>query len=626
MNVNLHPAVAETKAPQFSGGNSTALDQWRGLALVCVLVSHGFYFTNRVYGIGRVGVNLFFFISGVLVFRSLTSLRAATAWELTLQFWKRRARRLYPALVAYVVAMIPIEYVFRSMPGAISPTMTNYWHGAPFVLLYTIDFWPPNTTTAASLNHLWSLACEMQFYLLGPIIFLLGGKTQARRKFVWGALLVMLVASGFIGALLDPREQYKYQFEIAVWPMMLGYCCEYRKDLFQRVPAKWFRWIIVTGLIAFGAITLLMLCGLKMKKPVIAIGTFAFVPCFLAYIGNRTLGGPIGRAMTWLGERTYSIYLWQQLFTICNYLPTMLHPVGAIAAAFVGGAWFRWFERPFLSAKRQNVVVAPKSPRTRRCLWIVGLALALALVVSVILALIARRQYAETLTAKVWPTSQFIVPKLNISNSEPKSILLLGDSRIADWSCPAIEGRPVVNAGFRGITSAQLAMACREILPQTRPQVIVIQVGINDLKLLGVRPDLGDAVTSNCVSNILTIVTECRRTGARVVVTPVWPVGKVTLARRLVWSAAVDPAVAETNARLLRLLANEDGVYVVDLFLELTRGLSKENRERLYCDTLHLKPETYARLSVLLAEIVKARMGDSEGTARPDAVNLSPGP
>ena len=49
---------------------SIALDQWRGLALVLVLISHGFFFTDRVNGIGRVGVNLYFFISGILVFRT----------------------------------------------------------------------------------------------------------------------------------------------------------------------------------------------------------------------------------------------------------------------------------------------------------------------------------------------------------------------------------------------------------------------------------------------------------------------------------------------------------------------------------------------------------------------------
>ncbi len=349
-------------APQTSrsgGGNSTALDQWRGLALLFVLISHGFYFTGRVYGIGRVGVNLFFFISGVLVFKSLTSHRDATGWGRTLHFWSRRARRLYPALAAYVLAMIPIVFVLRNVPGAVTPGMSAYLHGVPFAMIYAINYWPPDS--ALSLGHLWSLACEMQFYLLGPVIFLLGGKTPARRNWVWGVLLLALVSWGFVGGAL--LGKYKYHFEIAVWPMMLGFCCEYRKDLFQHVPAKWFHGIIITSLVAFGAMTLLMLCGLEMKMLVIAIGTFAFVPCFLAYIGNKTLGGPVGRAMTWLGERTYSIYLWQQPFTICNYLPTMLHPVGAVVATFIGGIWFRFFERPFLSAKRRDVTTAPKFPR-----------------------------------------------------------------------------------------------------------------------------------------------------------------------------------------------------------------------------------------------------------------------
>ena len=248
-----------------------------------------------------------------------------------------------------------------------------------------------------------------------------------------------------------------------------------------------------------------------------------------------------------------------------------------------------------------------------------------ALALSLTFMLFLRHHYAETLAAKVWPAERFTVRVAGTAVPGSRTVLLMGDSRMADWGLPQVENWRVLNAGLPGVTTAQLASCCRAILNQVQPQVVVIQIGINDLKLLGVRPDLGDAVTGNCVSNILTIVTECRRAGARVVVTPVWPVGKVTLARRLVWSIAVDPTVAETNARLRRLLANEDGVYVVDLFLELTRGLSKENREQLYRDTLHLKPETYARLSVLLAETVKTRMGDSERTVRPDTVNLSPG-
>src|SRR5438105_9675713 len=89
-------------------GNSAALDQWRGLALVLVLISHAFYYTGRVHGSGRVGVNLFFFISGILVFRSLSKEKATSKWKRGAEFWKRRLIRLYPALLTYVVAVIPL--------------------------------------------------------------------------------------------------------------------------------------------------------------------------------------------------------------------------------------------------------------------------------------------------------------------------------------------------------------------------------------------------------------------------------------------------------------------------------------------------------------------------------------
>ena len=58
---------AASPSADAAAGNSAALDQWRGLALVLVLISHGLFFTSRVPGervpgLGRVGVNLFFFI------------------------------------------------------------------------------------------------------------------------------------------------------------------------------------------------------------------------------------------------------------------------------------------------------------------------------------------------------------------------------------------------------------------------------------------------------------------------------------------------------------------------------------------------------------------------------------
>jgi peptidoglycan/LPS O-acetylase OafA/YrhL/lysophospholipase L1-like esterase len=595
MNTTPQPAAAETKVSPAITSNSTALDQWRGLALVLVLISHGFYFTGRVYGIGRVGVNLFFFISGVLVFKSLTSHRDATGWERTRHFWVRRLRRLYPAMIAYVLVMVPIVYVLRNVPGAVTASMSDYLKSAPFALTYAINYWPESS--AWSLGHLWSLACETQFYMLAPVIFLLGGKTFAQRNLVWGAWLLALAAWGFIGGTLYP--DYKYHFEIAVWPMMLGFICEYRKDVFQKIPAKWFGGIIVAGIMAFLVMTAIMLCGYAMKYFVIAIGTFAFIPCFLAYVGSRTLGGPLGRTMTWLGERTYSIYLWQEPLTICNYLPTVLHPLGAVVATVVGGVWFRFFERPFLSTKRQQVAKVSEFSKKKKIgpplVWGAGILLVLAIV----LGFAAREQYASALAMKVFPQDKAPL-QLNAAGSGP--ILLLGDSRVAAWNCSDIAGQRVINGGFPGITSAQLAGGCDRILKDTHPKIVVVQVGINDLKLIGVRPQWREMIVSNCVSNILSIVDSSKQAGAHVMVTAIWPAGRPGLMRRFVWNEEVNAAVAETNLRLQHALVGESNAALVDLFGEMTKGLPDSEVENLYADTLHLKPGAYAQLTPWLAK------------------------
>lgn len=99
---------------------------------------------------------------------------------------------------------------------------------------------------------------------------------------------------------------------------------------------------------------ILMLFGVETKVLVIAVGALLLAPCLLAYLFGRPTPGITGRMMKWMGERTYSIYLWQQPFTICNFLPDTLQPVGALISVAVGGVWFHFFERPFLSAGRRK--------------------------------------------------------------------------------------------------------------------------------------------------------------------------------------------------------------------------------------------------------------------------------
>ena len=328
---------------------SIALDQWRGLALALVLISHGFFFTDRVNGLGRVGVNLFFFISGILVFRSLSRARAASPWERTRSYWWRRLRRLYPALAAYVLAMLPLAWLLQHRPNLPPNSDFDFYLKALPPVLASVGNYFENIPW--SLGHLWSVACEMQFYLLAPLIFIAGGVLERQRNLVFGILLAVLAGLGMAQPFVGLG---KYHFEFAVWPMMLGFCCEHKRDWFRRIPSRFATLIFWFGTGAGGLSLLLMFFGLEMKLAVVATGTLLLAPCLLAYLLGRSMPGMPGRWLKCLGERTYSIYLWQEPLTICNYLPYLLQPAGALVSVAVGGAWFYFFERPFLSASRRK--------------------------------------------------------------------------------------------------------------------------------------------------------------------------------------------------------------------------------------------------------------------------------
>jgi lysophospholipase L1-like esterase len=72
-----------------------------------------------------------------------------------------------------------------------------------------------------------------------------------------------------------------------------------------------------------------------------------------------------------------------------------------------------------------------------------------------------------------------------------------------------------------------------------RPEVVIIQAGINDLKLLGPRPDLRLKIVSTASENLSTLIKQCVDLRCKVLILLTWPPGKPELLRRLVWSATI---------------------------------------------------------------------------------------
>jgi peptidoglycan/LPS O-acetylase OafA/YrhL len=155
-------------------GHQPALDGVRGLAWLTVFLAHGVHIGR--FAIGQVAMFVFFALSGFLITELLYEEYAKSGRISLRNFCARRALRLLPALVVFLGAWLLVVLIFHgdsftttvpgggSMPG-VDPVAALEGVGA--ALGYVTNwFYTFNIINGyVPLGHLWSLAVEEQFYL-----------------------------------------------------------------------------------------------------------------------------------------------------------------------------------------------------------------------------------------------------------------------------------------------------------------------------------------------------------------------------------------------------------------------------------------------------------------------------
>jgi len=134
-------------------------------------------------GGGRLGVDVFFVISGFLITGLLVREAERTGRVRLAAFYARRARRILPAATVVLVAALaatavlaPQALASTGRDGLAAALQVANWRSA---LADPVDLHPD--AAASPLLHYWSLAVEEQFYLLWPPLVLLA-LTVARRR------------------------------------------------------------------------------------------------------------------------------------------------------------------------------------------------------------------------------------------------------------------------------------------------------------------------------------------------------------------------------------------------------------------------------------------------------------
>ena len=159
----------------------------RAVAVVLVLI---FHFDNQILISGYIGVDIFFVMSGYLI--SMIALKRVDSIKSLKQFYIKRVMRIYPVLlfISFIVifALSLVEYLELETLKMLRDTITfNSNFQAEKI---NADYFGNNDNNY--LLHLWSIAIELQFYLLFPLLML---NKNIKNNIFYIAIVLIIIAT-----------------------------------------------------------------------------------------------------------------------------------------------------------------------------------------------------------------------------------------------------------------------------------------------------------------------------------------------------------------------------------------------------------------------------------------------
>jgi len=317
------PSAAPSVRPKLK-----ALTTLRFLAALHVVLFHmrvvgilsgGPWWYQNFAGIGYVGVNCFFVLSGfILVYTYADSIRSV--WR----FWQARFARIYPAYVLSLFASGPFFfYAVRHLELPFFAWSKQHLLGACFLTGSLLQSWVPQA--ALTWNSVcWSLSVEAFFYLVFPLV-LVWTQGLPYRKLVLGILGWSFVSLSLSLLYLflhpDGIDKISATETTLLWKNILSFnpLARLPEFLVGVVAGRLFLAtgnnvklaapLILTGLVVLG--TMVVLAG-KIPSPLISAGFLS--PAFAAIIYGLALQPKWAAfletpGLVLLGDASYSLYL-----------------------------------------------------------------------------------------------------------------------------------------------------------------------------------------------------------------------------------------------------------------------------------------------------------------------------
>jgi peptidoglycan/LPS O-acetylase OafA/YrhL len=329
------------------------IDGLRAIAVLSVVAFHAFPGTFRG---GFTGVDIFFVISGFLISSIIFSNLEHDSFSIV-EFYNRRIRRIFPALITVLVATIAFGW-FALLPDEYKQLGKHVIGGAGFIsnlILWNESGYFDNGVDRKPLLHLWSLGIEEQFYIFWPLLLALVWKR--RWSFLRITLLIGIVSFALNIHYVRSRPTADFYSPLTrFWELMIGGVLAY---FVLHRPAVTSRYNNTQSVIGLG---LLATGFLAINEARAFPGWWALLPTFgscllisagpTTWLNRRVLSHKI---LVWFGVLSYPLYLWHwPLFSfariVCGVKPTRPIRIAAVLLAILL-AWLtvRLIEKPIRS-------------------------------------------------------------------------------------------------------------------------------------------------------------------------------------------------------------------------------------------------------------------------------------
>lgn len=278
----------------------------RSVAILSVLIYHFNFFGFET---GWIGVDIFFVISGYLMTAIILGKIEKEKFSFS-EFYLSRLRRVFPAL--FFVMSVVLLFGYFYLPTTDLKNLANEIRygvifSSNFYLLENANYFDRFSIERWFL-HLWSLSVEAQFYLFYPIVLYFSYKYD-KIKTVTYAVLSLLMASFAINFYFQFNEMKNMAFYSIIsreWEFILGgiaYFIERNKVIVSKLTYTlgWATMILSAVFIQNGNLEWVII-------PVIAT--------MVVIAGNRSNKFIDNDIVQYVGDRSYSIYLWHWVLIV----------------------------------------------------------------------------------------------------------------------------------------------------------------------------------------------------------------------------------------------------------------------------------------------------------------------